>query len=92
MDIRKAGVVGGGVIGAGWAARFLLNGIDVAIYDPDPEIGRKVGAVLENARLAAARLTPGVLPAEGTCGWRPPWPTPSRAPISCRKACPSARI
>jgi len=66
MTIRKAGVVGGGVIGAGWAARFLVNGIDVAIYDPDPEIGRKVATVLENARRAAARLTPGVLPAEGT--------------------------
>ena len=47
---------GGGVIGAGWAARFLLNGVDVAIYDPDPEIERKVAAVLDNARRAAARV------------------------------------
>ena len=37
----RAGLVGGGVIGAGWAARLVLNGYDVAIFDPDPEIGRK---------------------------------------------------
>ena len=28
--------LGGGVIGGGWAARFLLNGHDVALHDPDP--------------------------------------------------------
>ena len=33
---RRVGLVGGGVIGGGWAARFLLNGHDVAIFDPDP--------------------------------------------------------
>ena len=36
--LQRVGLVGGGVIGAGWAARFLLNGRDVAIFDPDPEI------------------------------------------------------
>ena len=51
--IRQIGLVGGGVIGAGWAARFLLNGYDVAVYDPDPEIGRKLEAVLGNARRAS---------------------------------------
>lgn len=30
----KAAVIGAGVIGGGWAARFLLNGHDVAVYDP----------------------------------------------------------
>ena len=30
----KAAIVGGGVIGSGWAARFLLNGWDVAVFDP----------------------------------------------------------
>ena len=64
--IRKVGIVGGGVIGAGWAARFVLNGIDVAIYDPDPEIQRKTGAVIANARRALARLFGQALPAEGT--------------------------
>ena len=33
----KACIVGGGVIGGGWVARFLLNGWDVAVFDPDPE-------------------------------------------------------
>ena len=51
-DIRKAACIGGGVIGAGWAARFLLNGIDVAMYDPDPEAERKVSEVLANAERA----------------------------------------
>jgi carnitine 3-dehydrogenase len=59
------GLVGGGVIGAGWAARFLLNGYDVAIFDPDPEIGRKLSAVIANARRANAKLFPGLLPPEG---------------------------
>jgi carnitine 3-dehydrogenase len=52
----RIGLVGGGVIGAGWAARFLLNGHDVAIFDPDPEIGRKLDAVLGAARRAYAKL------------------------------------
>jgi carnitine 3-dehydrogenase len=47
MSIEKAACIGGGVIGAGWVARLLLNGIDVAIYDPDPEAKRKVGEVMK---------------------------------------------
>jgi len=65
-EIKTAGMVGGGVIGAGWAARFLLNGIDIALYDPDPEIERKMEAVLANARRAQGKLFPGLLPKEGT--------------------------
>jgi len=65
-EIRKVGIVGGGVIGAGWAARFALNGIDVTVYDPDPEIERKTAAVLTNARRALTRLFGQALPAEGT--------------------------
>ena len=34
---HRAAIVGGGVIGGGWLARFLLNGWDVAVFDPDPE-------------------------------------------------------
>ena len=30
-------VIGGGVIGAGWVARFNENGINVAVYDPAPD-------------------------------------------------------
>jgi carnitine 3-dehydrogenase len=61
----KVGLLGGGVIGGGWAARFLLNGADVRLYDPDPEAPRKVDELLANARRAYARLTLAPPPAEG---------------------------
>ena len=60
------GLLGGGVIGGGWAARFLLNGSDVRLFDPDPDAPRKVGEVLGNARRALRRLTLAPLPREGT--------------------------
>lgn len=62
----KAAIIGGGVIGGGWAARFLLNGWDVAVYDPDPEADRKIGEVLANARRSLPDLYDTPLPAEGT--------------------------
>ena len=62
---RKAGIVGGGVIGGGWAARFLLSGWDVAVYDPDPEAPRKIGEVLANARAALPALADVPMPEEG---------------------------
>jgi carnitine 3-dehydrogenase len=62
---RKAAVVGGGVIGAGWAARFLLMGWDVAVSDPDPEAPRKVGEVVANARASLPGLHEVALPDEG---------------------------
>lgn len=65
QDIRRVGIVGGGVIGAAWTARFLLNGIDVAVYDPDPEVERKTIAVIANASRALARLHGGALLAQG---------------------------
>ena len=63
--IRTAALLGGGVIGGGWAARFLLNGVDVRLYDPDPQAPRKVDEVLENARRALRKLTLAPLPDEG---------------------------
>jgi carnitine 3-dehydrogenase len=41
--------VGGGVIGSAWAARFVLNGVDVTIADPSPEAKRVAHEVLANA-------------------------------------------
>ena len=49
---KAAAIIGGGVIGAGWLARFLLNGWDVRVFDPDPEAERKVDEVLLNAKRA----------------------------------------
>ena len=63
--IDKAAAIGGGVIGAGWVARLLLNGIDVSIYDPDPEASRKVGEVMKGARRAYKQMLPDGLPKEG---------------------------
>ncbi len=60
------GLLGGGVIGGGWAARFLLNGHDVRMYDPDPQASRKVAEVLANAKTAMQALLTADLPAEGT--------------------------
>ena len=47
-----AGVVGCGVIGAAWASRMLLNGVDVAISDPNPEAETILTEVLANAVVA----------------------------------------
>ena len=92
MDVRKVALVGGGVIGAGWAARLIENGIDVVICDPDPEVERKVGEVLANAdaRLCqadhgAARRRGSITLHHATSRRR------SRTPISCRRARRSAR-
>jgi carnitine 3-dehydrogenase len=63
---RSVGLLGGGVIGAGWAARFLLNGVDVRLHDPDPGAAETTAEVVENARRAYRRLTLAPLPAEGT--------------------------
>jgi carnitine 3-dehydrogenase len=61
----RVAIVGGGVIGGGWAARFLLNGRDVAVFDPAPGAERRIGAVLDNARHALPGLYDRALPAEG---------------------------
>lgn len=63
---KRAGLLGGGVIGGGWAARFALNGWDVTLFDPDPEAQRKVDEVLANARTAYAGLVRVAMPAEGS--------------------------
>ncbi len=53
------------MIGGGWAARFLLNGWDVRVFDPDPEAERKMGEVLDNARRAMPGMSDTALPEEG---------------------------
>jgi carnitine 3-dehydrogenase len=63
---RTVALLGGGVIGGGWAARFALNGVDVRLYDPLPDAERTVAEVLANARRAVRRLTLAPLPPEGT--------------------------
>ena len=48
---------GGGVIGGGWAARFMLSGHDVRLYDPNPQAVAGVEQMLANARRADRRLS-----------------------------------
>jgi len=62
---KTACIIGGGVIGGGWAARFLLNGWNVRVSDPDPEAERKIGEVLGNARRSLPGLSDAPLPEEG---------------------------
>jgi len=66
VGLSTVGLLGGGVIGGGWAARFLLNGVDVQLFDPDPQAPRTMREVLANARRAYHRLTIAPLPPEGT--------------------------
>jgi carnitine 3-dehydrogenase len=71
MTIHKAACIGGGVIGAGWAARLALNGIDVSLFDPDPEASRKVDEVMKNARRAYRQMATDGLPKEGRITYAP---------------------
>ena len=63
--VRKAAAIGGGVIGGGWVARFLLNGIDATVYDPEPKTRRTVSEILANAVRACEKLLPAPLPPRG---------------------------
>ena len=65
-EIKTVGLLGGGVIGAGWAARCLLNGLDAVVCDLDPEAERKLGEVIANAERAYAKMTLAPLSRRGT--------------------------
>ena len=61
----KAAIIGAGVIGGGWAARFLLHGWDVAIFDPSAGARSRLRTVVEAARCSLPRLYDAALPDEG---------------------------
>ena len=61
----KAAIVGGGLIGGGWAARFLLHGWDVSVADPNPKVKAQIGEILDSARQWLPALADVPLPAEG---------------------------
>ncbi len=54
--IRTLGLVGGGVIGSGWAARALAHGLDVVAYDPAPDGEAALRAAVDNAWPALERM------------------------------------
>jgi ketoreductase RED1 len=53
---ENAVIIGGGVIGASWAALFLVNGLKVIVSDPDPEVASKVKAIVAAALPALKAL------------------------------------
>jgi carnitine 3-dehydrogenase len=56
LTIRTIGLVGTGVIGAGWAARCLAKGLDVVATDPSPGGEAALRAAVDNAWPALERL------------------------------------
>ena len=48
-DIKKVALVGGGVIGGGWATRCLANGLEVVLTDPRPEARDYVETMVADA-------------------------------------------
>ena len=59
--IRTFGVIGTGVIGAGWAARALAHGLDVVTWDPASGWQAGLQAAIDNAwpALTGLGLAPG---------------------------------
>lgn len=64
--VSRAACVGAGVIGGGWIARYLWNGVDVRVYDPAAESERRCREVLANAERALGRLHGGPPAQRGT--------------------------
>ena len=62
---KRVACIGGGVIGSGWAARFILNGIDTDVYDPAPDTERKTKEVVDSAERVFERLFGDDRPARG---------------------------
>ena len=60
-----AAIIGGGVIGGGWAARFRLAGWNARIFDPEPASICRADRMMENARRSYPALYDWSLAAEG---------------------------
>lgn len=54
--IRRVCLVGAGVIGSGWAARYLARGLDVVATDPAPDAERRLRAGVATAWPALQRV------------------------------------
>lgn len=65
----KIAAIGGGVIGGGWIARFILSGHDVRVFDPHPEAKRILGEVMANASRAWGQMFQAPLPEPGQIIW-----------------------
>lgn len=54
--VRRIALIGGGTIGASWAAWFLARGYDVTLYDPAPGAEAHSRGILEGAWPSMQRL------------------------------------
>jgi carnitine 3-dehydrogenase len=64
-QVTTLGLLGTGVIGAGWAARALHFGVDVIAADVNPQMENWLRGAVETAQRALARLTLAPLPPAG---------------------------
>ena len=83
-DIRRVAIVGGGVIGGGWAARCLAHGLDVVASDPGPGAEEKLGATVANAWPALKRV--GLKHAEGQQRYDPRHGQQTQRPTAAQQA------
>ncbi len=65
MTSQTAAILGAGVIGAGWAARFALMGWNVRVFDPSDRAEAIMADALERARASLPTLYDVALPMEG---------------------------
>lgn len=82
MTVSQVAIVGAGVIGAGWASRFLAAGASVTVWDPEPAAFATLEASIERAwpPMRQLGLARSELPPEVRC-----------AP-SLREACTNAEF
>lgn len=62
---KTAAIIGSGVIGGGWAARFALAGWHVRVFDPAPDAETQLNRLLTNARASLPGLYDTPLPPAG---------------------------
>lgn len=48
-DIKTFAALGSGVIGSGWVARALANGLDVIAWDPAPDAEAQLRSRIQKA-------------------------------------------
>lgn len=65
QSIKNICCVGGGVIGTGWAARFLLEGYNVTVIDANPDCQAHLADVIQAAKHSWQKMTLSPAPAEG---------------------------
>lgn len=58
-------IIGAGIIGAGWCARFIINGYNVAVFDPSEKTQETCIRTIENAQKAMLEMTMVSLPKKG---------------------------